>query len=284
LERENSTANNTSKITNQTKFKISASTVADNGMTLAAYTMQDASTSGAFNDFGFSIADDWGTLGFQDAESGDAFETNTDITAEEGYGGATNTLTYYPTDSQIGAADVSYLSPNMSGFQFSVGFADTGASSDTTMAGAQYAMSAGDAAVTVKYAASSTGAATSSNSDGTDATSMGLVVAMSGVTLTLAQNDTEVKGTDGALDNDVEASSMALAYTVSDAMAIQLYTGEADDKVNTSYKFKDSGYGVTYTITPGLSTSLTHNSWDHTNTSGTKDSGTNTAVSLYLSF
>jgi len=280
----NSTSANSQSVENMTKFKISASTVADNGMTLAAYTMQDSSTDGNFDDFGFSIADDWGTIGFQDAESGDAFETNTDITAEEGYGGNTNTLTYYPTDSQIAPADVSYLSPNMGGFQFSVGFADSGANSDTTMAGAQYSMAAGDATVTIKYAASSKGAATSTNSDGTDATSLGLVVGMSGVTLTLAQNDTEVKGTTGTLSKDIEASSAAIAYTISDALAVQMYTGEADDKANASYKFKDSGYGLTYTITPGLSTSLTHNSWDHTNTSGTKDSGTNTAVSLYLSF
>ncbi|MEK9959988.1 MAG: hypothetical protein VXB94_00305, partial [Rhodobiaceae bacterium] len=85
---------NSQSVENLTKFKISASTVADNGMTLTAYTMQDGTADGSWNDFGFSIADDWGTLGFQDAESGDAFETNTDITAEEGYGGATNTLTY----------------------------------------------------------------------------------------------------------------------------------------------------------------------------------------------
>jgi len=280
----NSTTANNSKITNQTKFKISASTVADNGMSLSAYTMQDGSTDGNFDDFGFSIADDWGTLGFQDAESGDAFETNTDITAEEGYNGNTNTLAYYPTDSQIAPSDVSYLSPNISGFQFSLGYTDTGAAEDTTAMGAQYSMSAGDAAITVKYAASSKGSATSSNSDGTDATSMGLVVAMSGVTLTLAQNDTQVKGTDGALDNDVEAGSMSIAYTISDAMSVQAYTGEADDKVNTSWKFKDTGYGVSYTITPGLAATLTHNSWDHTNSSGTKDSGTNTAVALNLSF
>jgi hypothetical protein len=279
-----STTANNSKITNQTKFKISASTVADNGMSLAAYTMQDGSTDGNFNDFGFSISDDWGTLGFQDAESGDAFETNTDITAEENYDGGTTTLTYHPTDAQIDASDVSYLSPNINGFQFSVGYTDTDAAEDKTVMGAQYSMSAGDAAITVKYAAQNTGSATSSNSDGEDATSMGLVVAMSGVTLTLAQNDTEVKNTSGAVSADVEASSMSIAYTVSDAMSVQAYTGESDDKVNTSFKFKDTGYGVSYTITPGLAATLTHNSWDYTNTSGTKDSGTNTAVALNLSF
>jgi len=281
----NSTTANSNKITNVTKFKISASTVADNGMSLAAYTMQDGTATGNFNDFGFSIADDWGTIGFQDAESGDAFETNTDITAEEGYNGADNaTMYYYPTDSQIAPTDVSYLSPNINGFQFSVGYTDTGAAEDTTAMGAQYSMSAGDAAITLKYAASSKGSASTNTSDGTDATSMGLVIAMSGVTLTLAQNDTEVTSTAGAVTDDVEASSMSIAYTVSDAMSVQAYTGEADDKVDTTFKFKDTGYGVSYTITPGLAATLTHNSWDYKIDGGAADSGTNTAVALNLSF
>ena len=77
---------------------------------------------------------------------------------------------------------------------------------------------------------------------------------------------------------------MSIAYTVSDAMSVQAYTGEADDKVDTTFEFKDTGYGVTYTITPGLSASLTHNSWDYRIDSGSADSGTNTAVALNLSF
>ena len=280
----NSTTANNNSITNASKFKISASTVADNGMTLSAYTYQDGSTSGAFDDAGASISDDWGTIGFWDAEKGDAFATATDNTAEEGYNGATNTLDYKPADEQVEAADVSYLSPNMSGFQFSVGINDTGAAEDATMMGAQYAMSAGDAAITLKYAVSSKGSATTTGRDGTDASSMGLVVAMSGVTLTLAQNDTEVKATAAASDADYEASSAAIAYTISDTMAVQMYSGETDNKKDADFSFKDTGYGVTYTITPGLAASVTHNSWDHTNNSGTKDSGTNTAVALNLSF
>jgi hypothetical protein len=283
----NSTTANSNSITNATKFKISASSVADNGMSLSAFVHQDGTTTGAFNDFGATIADDWGQFDFRDAEKGDAFETSTDITAEEGYNGATNlsgTLKYHPTDSQVAASDISYMSPNMSGFQFSVGYDDTGAAEDTTSMGAQYAMTAGDASVTLKYAASSKGSATTTGRDGTDATSMGLVVAMSGVTLTLAQNDTEVKATAATGDRDYEASSASIAYTISDAMAVQMYSGETDDKKKASFKFKDTGYGLTYTITPGLAASVTHNSWDHTDSSGTKDSGTNTAVALNLSF
>merc|ERR1711998_63881 len=58
----NSTTANNNSITNASKFKISASTVADNGMTLSAYTFQDASETGAFNDAGASISDDWAQL------------------------------------------------------------------------------------------------------------------------------------------------------------------------------------------------------------------------------
>ena len=172
----------------------------------------------------------------------------------------------------------------MSGFQFSIGLDDTGAAQDTTMMGAQYAMTAGDTAITIKYAASQKGSATSTNNDGTDATSMGLVIGMGGATLTLAQNNTEVKSTAGAVTADLEASSAAIAYVVSDAISVQAYSGETDDNKSTTYKFKDTGYGVTYTVTGGLTASITHNSWNHTNTSGTGDSGSNTAIALNLSF
>ena len=278
----NATTANNNSVTNVTKFKISASSVADNGMSLAAYTYQDGS-AGAFDDYGFSIADDWGTLGFHDA-AGVVGETATDITAEEGYNGATNTLSYKPADGQIPDADISYTSPNMSGFQFSLGYDDTTKAEDTTMMGLTYAMTAGDAAITLKYAASSTGSATTTGRDGTDASSMAIVAAMSGVTLTLAQNDTDVTATAAASDAEYEASSAAIAYTISDALALQMYSGETDNKKDTDFKFKDTGYGLTYTITPGLAAAVTHNSWDHTNNAGTKDSGTNTAVALNLSF
>jgi len=277
-----STSANNSKITSGATYTISGSTVLDNGMTISGKIYSDNSADGAgFESQGFSISDDWGTIGVADMESGDAFATAIDITDDEAYdgGGASTINTYAPGDEYVANSSVSYLSPNISGFQFAIGMKDTGAYSDATSYGAQYAMSAGDAAVTVKYAASSTGDTTSGAADEIDATSAALVIGMSGATLTVAQNTADVGTT-----AEYESSGMALAYVVSDALTVEAYSGETENNLNSSYKFKDTGYGITYTVTPGMAVSVTHNSWDYTPNSGSSDDGTNTAVAVNVSF
>ena len=67
-------------------------------------------------------------------------------------------------------------------------------------------------------------------------------------------------------------------------LTIEAFTGETDNNGTTdsTFKFKENGYGVTYTITPGLSLSVTNNTWDQDGT--TDEDGKNTAVALDLSF
>ena len=55
-------ADNSNSISSSTSYKISASSVADNGMSMTGYTAQDGS-GGNFDDYGFTISDDWGTIG-----------------------------------------------------------------------------------------------------------------------------------------------------------------------------------------------------------------------------
>ena len=279
--KKDSTTANNSKISNGATYTISGSSVLDNGMTISGKIYSDNTADGSgFESSGFSISDDWGTIGVADMEQGDAFATATDITDDEAWdGGATFTGAYKPGDEQVAGADVSYMSPNVSGFQFSAGLNDTAAYSDATMFGAQYAMTAGDAAVTLKYAASNTGKTSSTATDEQDATSMGLVIGMGGATLTVAQNTLEVGTT-----AKYEAGSAAIAYTISDALTVEAYSGETENDKDAQYEGKDTGYGVTYTVTPGMTLSVTHNVWSFTNNSGTKDDGTNTAVALNVSF
>jgi hypothetical protein len=273
-----STNNNT--ISTTTDFSISASAVLDNGMTISARTFEDGSADGtaSFTQNGFKISDDWGTLGFASDEAGDAFATAIDITDDEGYNTTSTAISARkPSDEWIDAAEVSYLSPAVSGFQFSIGMAD-GAYGDTTMGGAQYSTAAGDATVTLKYAAQSTGKATST-ANAIDITSMGLVLGMGGATLTVAQQSYEQGAT-----SDFEANGAAIAYAVSDALTLKAFTGETENTgtSDSSFKFKETGYGLTYTITPGLSLSLTNNSWDQDGS--TDEDGTNTALALDLTF
>ena len=274
------TANNNS-VTNTTKYKISASTVTDNGLTLSSYTAQDG-TTGAFDDMGFSIAGDFGTLGFAGSESGDAFATATDVTPDEdmNYTAAniTSMGTFKPADENVAAADVSYKSPDINGFQFSLGM-DQGGSSDATIYGAQYSMTSGDASITVKYAASS-GSKASSTSVDVEATSLGLVVGYGDLTVTVADN-TKKKGS----TYDYSAQSVGVTYAASDVLTLSAYTGSTEDGKDATHDVSDTGVGLAYTITPGLSLSVTYNDWDikDTTTSYNED-GSITTVALDLSF
>ena len=280
--KSNLTTVNNSKISSGATYTISGSSVLDNGMTISGKIYSDNVADGSgFESQGFSISDDWGTIGVADMEQGDAFATAIDITDDEAYdGAAVSTInTYAPGDEYVAGADVSYMSPNVSGFQFSVGMNDTGKYSDATMYGAQYAMTAGEAAVTLKYAASNTGKTSSGSSDEVDATSTALVIGMGGATLTIAQNTADV-GTTAKYEN----SGAAIAYVISDALTVEAYSGEVENDKNANYKFKDTGYGITYTVTPGMTLSVTHNTWDYTPNSGSSDDGTNTAVALNVSF
>jgi len=278
-----STTTNNNKVNTTTDFSISASTVLDNGMTVSARTFQDGGSDGsaAFKEVGMKISDDWGTLGFASDEAGDAFATALDITDDEGYNTTATITTLLPSDDWIDGAEVSYLSPAVSGFQFSIGMAD-GAKADNTMGGVQYSTAAGDASITLKYAFQSTGKATATGTganDSIDTTNVGAVISMGGATLTVSQKSRE-QGT----VVDLEASGAAIAYTVSDALTVEAFTAESEDDGTTDsdFKFKETGYGITYTITPGLSLSLTNNTWDQDG--NTDADGKNTAVALDLSF
>ena len=278
------TAANNNSVTNTTKYKISASTVTDNGLTLSSYTAQDGS-AGAFDDMGFSIAGDFGTLGFSGSESGDAFATATDVTPDEDMNytatAITSMGTFKPADENVAGADVSYLSPDINGFQFAIGM-DQGAasgSSDATIYGAQYSMTSGDASITVKYAASSGQKASAAATD-VEATSLGLVVGYGDLTITLADN-TKKKGT----TYDYSAQSVGVTYAASDVLTLSAYTGSTEDGKDTAHEVSDTGVGLAYTITPGLSLSVTYNDWDikDANTAFNED-GSITTVALDLSF
>ena len=48
-------------------------------------------------------------------------------------------------------------------------------------------------------------------------------------------------------------ASIGASYAVSDALSVQAYTGTTEKSDTAAYEVKDTGIGLTYTITPGLS-------------------------------
>jgi len=286
-----STTTNNSSVADNTSVYINFSETLDNGMAMTMYTGQDGSASAGFDDLGATISGDFGTIGIGGSESGDAFATATDVTADEGNTATADSATTLiattdgsqdnitPADEFVQGSTVSYLSPDMSGFQFAVGMADTAAYSDTTSMGAQYKMTLGAGSMTLKYAQSDTGASTSGGTDDVDATSLGLVITSGNATLTVAQN-TVAQGT----ATDYSSNSAGVTYKVSDNVTVQAYTGTTEDDKDTTYDFQDTGVGFTYTIAAGLTASVTHNSWDRKATGETAQDGDQTALAFNLSF
>jgi hypothetical protein len=280
-----SSSANKSSAGSTTKYSISASTVTDNGLTMSSYTGQDASGTGAFNDYGFAIGGDFGEIGFAGSESGDAFETDAAVTADEGSSMATtNTVAtgslqmLMPGKSANGGSTVSYKSPAMSGFQFAIGMTEVG-NDDGSQMGAQYSMTSGTTSVTLKYAVDNQGTANTSATE-IEATSAGVVVGYGDATVTLATNSKKKGST-----YDYSSDAIGIVYKVSDALSIAAYTGSTEDAQDSSHEITDTGLGFTYTITPGLSLSVTHNDWDLKDGTTTLNAdGQKTTVALDVSF
>ena len=67
--KKDSTTANNSKISSGATYTISGSSVLDNGMTISGKIYSDNSADGSgFESQGFSISDDWGTIGVADME------------------------------------------------------------------------------------------------------------------------------------------------------------------------------------------------------------------------
>ena len=170
------------------------------------------------------------------------------------------------------------MSPNISGFQFSLGVTDTTGYNDTSSMGAQYSMTSGDATVTIKYASSEKGV-TAAADTAIEATSLGLVFAYGDTTVTLAQNTKSMGST-----YDYTGDSVGITHKMSDSLTISAYTGSTEDGKDSTHEISDTGLGLAYTITPGLTLSVTHNDWDLKDASATNENGEHTTVALDLSF
>ena len=253
-------------------FGIAGSTVMDNGMTATAGLDLH---EGGVDDSGWTLGGDWGTLKFG-GYADDAFGAMAiDVTADEGTGFtsvATNALDYgnkLPGDNYIDASDISLHLPTVSGVSVVLGAADA---NDGSMAGVSYAMDAGSIGVTVAYAQSSSSLANSDDSQ------IAAKVTAGDATVTV------ISGASGDFNN----SGVGATYALNDSLTLQAYSGTTDHDTDSDYEVKDTGIGLTYTVTPGMSISLTSN--DYSGKGGTNNgiagdvSGTRNNIALDVSF
>jgi hypothetical protein len=231
-------------------FGLSGSNTLDNGMTVAGGIDLD---EGGYDDSGWTLSGDFGTLAFGGYANDSFGAMSVDVTADEGHGGFTSTTgstTEYvdtlPGDEYIGHSDISLALPAINGVSIAIGYGDgTTDDNNSSFGGISYAMDAGDMTVTVAYAKQSTGGSSADNDQ------MAAKIAAGDATVTM------ISGNKGDYSN----TGIGVTYALSDSLTVQAYTGSVELDTNSAYEVKDTGFGATYTITPGLSMSLTSNSY-----------------------
>ena len=256
---------------------ISMSSSLDNGMAISGLVSLD---EGGVDDSGWSISGDFGKVAFGGTANDGFGATATGLTADEGItlsatdGAATPTALAIPYKTVhndfIPHSDVSITLPAVSGFTLGLGMTDGATNAaDGTQWGVTYAMDAGSMAVTVAYASASKGSGSAN-----DASSAGVTVTAGDAKVVVARNEIDT----------YEATSVGASYAVNDSLSVQAYTGTTEKSDTAAYEVKDTGIGLTYTITTGLTISVTNN--DFTGKGGTAgaENGTRTVVALDATF
>jgi len=251
---------------------ISASATFDNGMVAAGVI--SLHESGEDGNSGWTLSGDFGKIGFGKSANDGFGATNAGLTADEGNtltGTATLAAPYKATHNDfIPHSNVSITLPTISGFTLGLDMTDGATNAaDGNQWGVTYAMDAGGMAITVAYANASAGSGSAN-----DASSAGVTVTAGDAKVVVARNEIST----------YEANSIGASYKVSDALTVQAYTGTTEKSDVAAYEVKDTGIGLTYTVTPGLSISVTNNDFSGKGGTAGAQNGTRTVVALDATF
>jgi len=289
-------------------FKFSNKT--DSGLTVGMTTEMTSDGGDALMDeSSVTISGGFGKiiLGQNDGASTSYEVVSTSLPAEEIYAGIGTSNDLVLTNAAINnlAGDdnkISYHLPAMGGLTAGVSFQNSGAagSTDTTEFGAQYAMQAGGAAITLGYAS----ATKEASSQDTDSTAIGVKIVSGNITAAVSQSTFEkaataaVAGTastttaarvapiDAVDKADEESIGAAVSFKVNDGMTITVHTAETDDG-QTTESYSNSGVEIAYTVAPGLSAYLNVEDYDYkagNSTGNTNDAGTASKLTIKASF
>ena len=275
----------------------SGESTSDAGLTFGAkVTMQTNSTSGnqavAVEDQGAYISGDFGyimmgqTDGIVDTMDNHMHSGNVQ---ETGNGTTNSTVNSSAAISDTeGAAKIGYRSPEVSGFQFGLTYADAGAGAaendDTTAWIVTYDLGVAK----LGYASSKTSNASNTGAD-TTMTNYGVGTSVAGIGINIGFGTDKTAGAAGAADTSkIDTRDVELTYSM-DAVSLYLTNVNSEEKTgdNAGDKMTGTTYGLGYTIAPGVSAFVEHATTDYTDaTSGgtNSDGRNNTQVTLSVSF
>jgi len=223
-------------------------------------------------------------LGLDD-DAADAYNIDEmDLIAEEP--AITITSSSISANSAVSGDDkmkVSYHLPAMGGLTAGVSHTDSGnaGTADVTSYGAQYAMSAGGAAVTLGYAHINEDNATEDKSQ----TNTGVKVVSGDISLIISQSSYEEN------DEDRDNQGASISYKLPNGMTVGAFTFKSEDDDDSGEEYQASGAEVQYNIASGLKATITVVDYDYKVTTSTietakasGDSGTATQLTIGATF
>jgi len=265
----------------------------DSGLTIGyVVEVESDDADSAINESSISISGGFGkvVLGGNDGVGDNYGVAAKDLIAEEATPGVTSSSIGSNSDIALSDGDdnkIAYHLPAMGGLTFGASFADSGetAGTDTTQFGAKYAMTAGDAAITIGAATATTEV---SGSADTDSQNLGLKVVSGNVSFLVSQSEKT------SANDDIQNTGVALSYKMANGMTVGAYTFKSEDELDTSEEYTSSGVELQYTIAAGLTAVINVDDYEYTaatvNAAGViqgtsqADAGTNSKLTLKASF
>jgi len=286
----NIAANDGNVMGQDSALQINFTNKTDSGLTITAVNDFDTDASTA-DDVYMSIAGGFGTLKMGKTDGVNAtFEMNAMGLVQEEEGGTlssttTNTATISTSTSGSGGNNqqITYLLPAMGGLTagVSVGTGTVAKNNEYTAVGLKYAMTAGDAAITLAYSTKTTETTTAADNDGS---SYGVNIAQGALSFTLSA------GTKTGVDEDISSQSAGVSYDMGNGLVVAAATVKAEDDDDAGEEYDMTTYEAAYTIASGLSAVLNVSDFDYENGTNVDAAnhidvnGTNTSLTIKATF
>lgn len=246
---------------------VSSSFASDNGLTYGTSHSLSSGAAGTNDGIKVFVAGSFGEIRAGGSSAGAAYDVDPSVTDGEsavasGFHGA-------PSTAVASDNGISYFTPSVNGFSAGVSFDDAGAGAsandDVTEMGASYSQAVGDATVKLSYATTDVSSTTDSANDGSSRTSMGAIITMGDLSVTLSANAQEAD--DGS--EDASGTGIGLSYVLSEGLTLKAHTVSSDDDADASVDKSETAASLTYVVAPGLTANVAYTDSEDGTTTGT---------------
>ncbi len=282
------TSSDGTSFSTDSEIKFSFSNKTDSGLDISMVVeMPSDGTDTAVQESSLTIAGGFGKLKLgQDDGASDNYGIDAeDVVGEEiqAYA-ASDGLTLNDTDVHSADGDttkITYHIPAVGGLTAGVSMTDAGTNGatgtqDITAFGAQYAMEAGGASITLGAATMTQDTVTAQDNDSTN---YGIKIVSGDLTFIAATAEYEAVGA------DEESSGAGAKMKISDDLSAAVFSYKVEDD-STSEEYTNSGVEVAYTIASGLTAYINVEDYEYKagTSGGTADSGTASKLTIKASF